>query len=329
MKRCLSSFILLLACISVGYAAIAPDAVERDTLFRIVAYNVENLFHPDVDSINSDTSFTPDGKYHWTYSKYRRKVQNIAQVLTTIGQFNGIDIVGLCEVENEQCVSDVCTLLRRFNYRYIHFDSPDRRGIDVALLYRPTFRILSAYPIPILLPDSATTRDILCVSGVYNTSDTLCLFLCHLPSQLGGVASSNRKRDAAYQVLQHHIDSVLTCSPATQIVVMGDMNAAPQDNLHRMHNAMLPLEKTARKAPFLSDIPRGTHKYNGVWTFIDQFYLSDNLQPISDVSVYSAPYLLEEDERYLGFKPKRTYIGFRYQVGYSDHLPILLTLRCR
>lgn len=329
MKRCLLSIILLLVCISVGYTAVSPDAVERDTLFRIVAYNVENLFHPDVDSINSDTDFTPDGKYHWTYTKYRRKVQNIAQAITTIGQFDGIDIVGLCEVENEQCVSDLCTLLGRFNYRYIHFDSPDRRGIDVALLYRPTFCVLASHSISIPLPDNATTRDILCVSGVYNASDTLCIFLCHLPSQLGGVASSNRKRDAVYQVLQHHIDSVQTRSPRTQIVVMGDMNATPKDNLYRMHNAMLPLEKNAQKAAFLSDAPRGTHKYNGVWTFLDQFYLSDNLLPISDVSVYSAPYLLEEDERYLGFKPKRTYIGFRYQVGYSDHLPILLTLRCR
>ena len=112
-------FFLLCFCLSLpaGYAAVSPDETEPNRLFRIVSYNVENLFHPDQDSINPDTDFTPDGKYHWTYSKYRQKVQHIAQVITNIGQFDGVDIVGLCEVENKQCLSDLCSILRRLGYQ--------------------------------------------------------------------------------------------------------------------------------------------------------------------------------------------------------------------
>lgn len=306
--------------LSAGYAAASPDETDENRLFRIVSYNVENLFHPNLDSLNPDTDFTPDGKYHWTYSKYRCKVQHIAQVITNIGQFDGVDIVGLCEVENEQCVSDLCSILRRFDYRYIHFDSPDKRGIDVALLYRPTFRLLTAYPIPVPLSEDETTRDILYASGTYHYTDTLHLFLCHLPSQSGGTAATAWKREAAVAVLQQHIDSIFSLSPKAQIVVMGDMNTAPEENIRGLHNAMLRLPKH-------SDSTQGTHKYKGRWSFLDQFYLSDSLLYITDVQVYSAPYLLEDDLRYLDTKPRRTYIGYRYQTGYSDHLPIRLTIK--
>ncbi len=303
-----------------GYAAVLPDEKKADTLFRIVSYNVENLFHPDCDSINPDTDFIPEGKYHWTYSKYRHKIQNIAQVITNIGQFEGVDIVGLCEVENEQCVSDLCTTMRRFDYQYIHFDSPDKRGIDVALLYRPTFRLLNTYPILIPLTDGETTRDILYASGIIHHGDTLHLFLCHLPSQLGGAAATEWKRTIAVSILQQRIDSICTLSPNAKIIVMGDMNATPKENIRSLHNIML-------EQPKDSDTPSGTHKYQGRWSFLDQFYLSDALLDTKAVQVYSASYLLEDDTRYLDVKPRRTYIGYRYQPAYSDHLPIVLTIR--
>ncbi len=321
MRRLGCLVVSLCLSIGAGMAVVSPEYVVPDTLFRIVSYNVENLFHPDSDSLNPDTDFTPDGKYHWTYTKYRRKVQNIAQVITHIGQFDGVDIVGLCEVENEQCISDLCTVLRRFDYRYIHFDSPDRRGIDVALLYRSaTFRPLTTYPIPVALSDSGTTRDILYVSGIYHHSDTLHLFLCHLPSQLDGSADTNWKRNEVLAILQLHIDSLKTLNASAKIVIMGDMNSAPKENISGMHNGMLRLEKQ-------TDMPYGTHKYKGVWSFLDQFYVSDNLFDKASIYVFSAPYLLEEDTRFLDLKPKRTYIGYRYQAGYSDHLPIVMTIK--
>ena len=315
-------FFLLCLCLSfsAGYAVIFPDENEPNRIFRIVSYNVENLFHPDCDSLNPDTDFTPDGKYHWTYYKYRRKVQNIAQIITNIGQFDGIDIVGLCEVENQQCVNDLCSVLHRFEYQYIHFDSPDKRGIDVALLYRPTFHLLNAYPISVPLADGNTTRDILYASGIYHSTDTLHLFLCHFPSQLGGSAATAWKREAAMSVLQRHVDSIFATSPKAQIVIMGDMNTKPENNIRGLHNAMLRLPKC-------SDSPLGTHKYHGYWSFLDQFYLSDSLLYTTEIQVYSAPYLLEDDLRYLDVKPRRTYIGYRYQTGYSDHLPIVLTIQ--
>ena len=247
-------------------------------------------------------------------------MQHIAQVITNIGQFDGVDIVGLCEVENKQCISDLCSVLRRFEYQYIHFDSPDKRGIDVALLYRPTFHLINTYPIHVPLANGETTRDMIYASGIYHNTDTLHLFLCHMPSQSGGAAATAWKREAAVAVLQQHIDSIFALSPKAQIIVMGDMNTAPEENIRGMHNAMIRLSKRTGST-------QGTHKYQGRWSFLDQFYLSDTLLYTTDVQVYSAPYLLEDDLRYLDVKPSRTYIGYRYRAGYSDHLPIRLTIQ--
>ena len=287
----------------------------------IVSYNVENLFHPKHDSVaidsawieKDDIEWTADGKRHWSYTRYYRKVENIARVLTNIGEWDGVDIVGLQEVENALCVKRLCYTLRPGEYDFVHYESPDKRGIDVALIYKKA-RVDTLRTRAIRVPlGEETTRDILYVCAAVDKKDTLHLFVCHLPSQRGGAAESEWKRDQAKSVLQKAVDSVYAISPQAKIVVMGDMNSAPKEDLKGLKNRAHGLN--------------GTHKYQGQWTCLDQFYTSAALDSISDLRIYDAEWIQEPDEKYLGLKPKRTYNGYHYQNGYSDHLPIMLNIR--
>ena len=304
-------------------AGIIP--VSAETL-RVVSYNVENLFHPKHDTVwepnpdpslkgreifieKNDYEWTPDGERRWSYTRYYRKVENIARVLTNIGEWDGVDIVGLQEVENAICVKRLCYTLRPGEYDFVHYESPDPRGIDVALIYKKAridtiaTRAIRVKPTP--NPslkgrgDELITRDILYVQARVDKKDTLHFFVCHLPSQRGGAAESEWKRKIAREVLQGAIDSVYEACPNAKIIVMGDFNGAPKEDLMGVKNRMKELT--------------GTHKYHGRWSCLDQFYTSPSLE------------IQEPDEKYLDLKPKRTYNGFRYQKdGFSDHLPIVL-----
>ena len=293
-----------------------PILAENSSL-RIVSYNVENLFDTQHDTLKNDSSFLPDGMHHWTYRRYQTKIDRIAQVLVNIGGWESVPLVGLCEVENARCLRHLCYKLRRFHYKYVHYDSPDERGVDVALLYDSTrISILNSQAIPLIL-ENDRTRDILYVSALYELRDTVHVMLCHLPSQLGGASSSDWKRQHAKSLLQSHIDSILLLQPSANIVLMGDMNTLPQDDLNAMTNLMLPIQKSGL----------GTHKYQGIWTCLDQFYVSPSLVSRAQTTIFSPPWLMEEDVPYLDLKPRRTYVGYRYNDGYSDHLPIVLTIQ--
>ena len=293
-----------------------PILAENSSL-RIVSYNVENLFDTQHDTLKNDSSFLPDGMHHWTYRRYQTKIDRIAQVLVNIGGWESVPLVGLCEVENARCLRHLCYKLRRFYYKYVHYDSPDERGVDVALLYDSTrISILTSQAIPLML-ENDRTRDILYVSALYELRDTVHVMLCHLPSQLGGASSSDWKRQHAKSLLQSHIDSILLLQPSANIVLMGDMNTLPQDDLNAMTNLMLPIQKSGL----------GTHKYQGIWTCLDQFYVSPSLVSRAQTTIFSPPWLMEEDVPYLDLKPRRTYVGYRYNDGYSDHLPIVLTIQ--
>ncbi len=280
----------------------------------MVSYNVENLFHPKHDTVagieKDDLEWTPEGERRWSYSRYYRKVENIARGLTNIGEWLGVDIVGLQEVENALCVKRLCTTLRRGEYDFVHYESPDRRGIDVALLYKKV-RIDTIVTRAIRVSE-LMTRDILYVCARVDKRDTMHVFVCHLPSQRGGKAESEWKRQAAKQVLQQAVDSVYGTNPNAKIIVMGDMNSGDL----RMRG----LEDERMKG-------EGTHKYQGRWTFLDHFYVSPSIDSISEARIYDAEWIQETDEKYMGLKPKRTYNGFRYQNGFSDHLPIVLTIK--
>ena len=280
----------------------------------IISYNVENLFDCQHDSLKNDSSFLPDGMHHWSYRRYYAKLDRIAQVVVNISGWTPVPLVGLCEVENAHCLHDLCYRLKRFNYRYVHYESPDERGVDVALLYDSTqVKILNSKPLLVNLQGDKT-RDILYACCLVNKRDTIHAMVCHLPSQLGGSAATQWKRNMAKQIIQQQIDSIFALHPEANIVVMGDMNSEPMDDLSGMSNATKDLAKEGK----------GTHKYQGIWSCLDQFYVSSHLLEKSGVSIFSPEWLLEEDTKYLDYQPKRTYVGYRYHDGYSDHLPIVL-----
>ena len=320
-------------------AGIIPVSAEP---LRIVSYNVENLFHPKHDSVRMDSvtfiekddyEWTPDGERRWSYTRYYRKVENIARVLTNIGEWDGVDIVGLQEVENALCVKRLCYTLRPGEYDFVHYESPDPRGIDVALIYKKS-RVdtiaTRAIRVSASLNDGMSaakplngeliTRDILYVQARVDTKDTLHFFVCHLPSQRGGAAESEWKRKIAREVLQGAIDSVYLAFRDPKIIVMGDFNSEPKEDLRGVKNQMI-VESQKSKV----ERPIGTHKYHGRWSCLDQFYTSPSLDSLSRAEIYNAAWIQEPDEKYLDLKPKRTYNGFRYQKdGFSDHLPIVL-----
>lgn len=286
---------------------------------KIVSYNVENLFHPENDSITDDEEWTPEGARRWSFTRYYRKEENIARVLTNIGEWDGVDVVGLQEVENELVVKRLCNTLRRGEYDFVHYDSPDRRGIDVALIYKKSrIDTLGTRAIKVDL-GTLTTRDILYVCALMDKRDTVHFFVCHMPSQRGGAAESAWKREAATQVLQNAVDSVYAVCPNANIIVMGDMNSEEI----RINGLA---DKLAKSQQPRANSQQGTHKYQGRWSFLDHFYVSPAADSISEASIYDAEWIQETDEKYLGLKPKRTYNGFKYQNGYSDHLPIVLMI---
>ena len=315
------SWIIIMALAGINTISAEP--------LRIVSYNVENLFHPAHDSVagepKDDWEWTPEGERRWSYSRYERKVENIARVLTNIGEWDGVDIAGLQEVENAACLRKLCYTLRRGEYDFVHYESPDPRGIDVALIYKKArIDTINTRHITPALPSRKGilfTRDILYVCAKVDQKDTLHLFVCHLPSQRGGAAESEWKRKTVKDVLQTAIDSVYTLHPDAKIIVMGDMNGEPKDDLKGLINRMVVESQKSKVESY------GTHKYQGRWTCLDQFYISDNLQKNSTVYIYDAEWIQETDEKYLGLKPKRTFNGFRYQNGFSDHLPVVLLLR--
>lgn len=293
---------------------------------KVVSYNVENLFHPKHDTVcidsttfieKDDYEWTPEGQRRWSYTRYYRKVENIARVLTNIGEWDGVDIVGLQEVENAMVVKRLCYTLRRGEYDFVHYESPDRRGIDVALIYKKgRVDTIATRAIKVkgerVNGERLITRDILYVCAQIDKRDTVHFFVCHLPSQRGGKAESEWKRRVAKEVLEEAVDSVFKVQAEAKIVVMGDMNAED-------------LEVKGLKDERMKG--EGTHKYQGRWTCLDHFYTSPSLDSLSRAEIYNAAWIQEPDEKYLDLKPKRTYNGFRYQKdGFSDHLPIVLTV---
>ena len=297
-------------------AFLIQSAVFSQDSLIVVSYNVENLFDYEHDTLKNDSSFLPEGNHHWTYHRYQTKLDRIAQVIVNIGGWESAMLVGLCEVENERCLRDLCYRLKRFHYKYVHYESGDERGVDVALLYDSTkVKVLDSKPLFVSL-NGDMTRDILFVEALVGGKDTLYTMVCHLPSKLGGSAATEWKRKAAKQVILQQVDSILKVDSNASIVVMGDMNADPKDDLQGMNNLMIGWER----------VGKGTHKYQGMWSCLDQIYVSDALKGSAPATVFSPNWLLDEDTKYLDYQPKRTYVGYRYKGGYSDHLPVVLKI---
>ncbi len=315
--------------------------------FKIMFYNLENLFDPFDDSLKDDNEFLPTGIRGWTWKKFERKLQNTSKVIITAGGWRPPEIVGVCELENRFGLIQLLkrTPLEPFGYQIVHHESPDARGIDVGLIYRPDrFTLLSHRAIPVIFEGESvpTTRDILYVKGLVPNGDTLHVFVNHWPSKYGGAAATIPRRKDAALTIKHTTDSIAAVNPEALIVITGDFNDQPTDESLAIHLSAR-FGQTDTTGFYLFNLMQehmgkwdvGSNKFREEWSIIDQFILSSALMNnksglrLSEkrAEIFRAPFLIEEDRNFNGTKPYRTFNGPTYQGGFSDHLPILLYLR--
>ena len=319
------------------------DDSPRNNRARVVFYNVENLFDTEKDSIAADESYTPEGSNRWTKYRYWKKIGNLSKVIVAVGGWDLPEIVGLCEIENRRVLVDLTRsqALNDGNYGIVHYDSPDRRGIDVAMIYRKDrFRVIHSEPVLVNFPEEPTskTRDILYVNGVFPFSDdTLHVFVNHWPSRYGGYAATISKRNRAAEILRNKVDSLYNVNVNARILIMGDLNDYPSDESLVKFLRALPNGESAQKRdvinlmyPIHKEGKYGSHKYQDHWGILDQIIVSEALfnnktglrVHQQKAHIFRAPFLLEKDETYLGYKVFRTFAGFRYLGGFADHLPV-------
>ena len=307
--------------------------------FRIGFYNVENLFDTEDDLGNSqDDEFLPNAPKQWDEERYQRKLSNIGLV------FQGMEfpaIMGLAEVENERVLEDLVnsSLLEEQGYGWVHFDSPDFRGIDVALLYKESaFTITHARAIEVVLPANvsqfSTTRDILLVQGNYGV-ESLNIFVNHWPSRSGGTEETAGKREFAASVLQQEIEAILALEPNANIITLGDFNDEPT-NKSILEVLMAQLEKPTNTDNLLYNCTQpidaqeiGSHWFQGNWQHLDQIMVSGQLLDqmgtlkVTDYHIFNEDFVLF-DHPDDGPRPDRTYGGDVYFGGFSDHLAIFV-----
>lgn len=320
---------------------------QKEVPFRVLWYNVENMFDTADNPKTEDDEFLPEGNRHWTPKRYYHKLRQLAKVITAAGEWDTPALVGLCEVENDSVLTHLLTRtpLRHQEYRYCMTKGSDTRGIQVALLYqRDKFACIghTSYPIRTTGKHHKPTRDILHIWGMIATGDTLDVLLCHFPSRYGGEKETEKHRMDAARTLRSLCDSLHTIRNIPQLLLMGDFNDLPQDKSIRQTLAARPLPADIVITPernlvlynLFADpshlqLP-GSHKYQGEWNQLDQIIVSTNLispthsirlQPAS-IRLFAPLFLLTKDKTWRGIRPKRTYYGYTYEGGYSDHLPL-------
>lgn len=303
------------------------------SLFVFVQLNCENLFDCSHDEGKNDTEFLPDGSYRWTRTRYWQKLNRTAQTLLSCAhteeQFIP-DMALLCEVENDTVMRDLTrrSLLRGAHYEYVMTDSPDERGIDVALVYSPlSFKLLSHHAIRIpTVSGMRPTRDMLYVKGVATGGDTLHVVGVHFPSKRGGEQHSRPFREQAARQLCMTVDSICAASPDARIIVAGDFNMYCGEKAMKTL-ATHGLTDVSAKARG-SRGAKGTYRYHGRWGSLDHVLVSTALLPCHDSCyINDAPFLTIDDEKYGGIQPRRNYMGPAYKNGFSDHLPLIATFK--
>ena len=291
---------------------------------RFVWWNVENLFDCQHDSLKEDREFLPEGTYHWTKGRYWKKLDDLSRSIAAIaGDDEWPMVIGMCEVENDTVLRDLTrrSPLRRARYSYIHEEGPDKRGVDVAMLYDSLkFSLLghNAVHVPSKEHGFNPTRDILHAWGLCpSIPDTLHIIILHLPSRANSGQKGDRHRRLAVATLCTLLDGL----EGKSILLMGDFNAEPGDKIFRNINQRLTsLMPQGRKE---LQQAQGTYYFQKLWGFLDHIFVSPSLLPFIEkrVTVGRFPFLLNEKGT-----PKRTFQGPIYKGGVSDHLPIWVDL---
>lgn len=313
--------------------------------FSVLFYNVENLFDCRNDSLTNDDEFTPQGERHWTKQRFENKIQHTAKAIIGSSGWQQPDLIGICEIENRYVLQRLLndTPLKTFNYKIIHKESPDHRGIDVALLYNPkTFYPLIYEYFPLINDDGEVlySREILYVSGVVDGTDTLHVFVNHWPSRYSGVMETRPLRKKAALLLKAKCDSLFLHNIAAKIIIIGDFNDQPLDNSICKHLKAQSVSDSVHNKELYNlsanwiKNESGTLKYKSQWYIFDQIIVSGKLLNCQSgfytksnyATMCRLPFLFEKDNVYGGEKLFRTYFGYKYNGGFSDHLPVLLKL---
>lgn len=315
----------LLLCASLLFSSAAPWG---QIPFRVMSYNVENLFDASDNPDTDDDEFLPSGSRRWTPSRYERKLRQMAQVISAAGEWDTPALVGLCEVENDSVLTHLLTRtpLRRQAYRSLVAHGSDRRGINVALLYqRDKFRYIGHRSVALKV---RSTRDILHVWGELSNRDTLDVIVCHFPSKYGGEKESEALRSEAAHALGRLCDSLSRLRLNPLQIIMGDFNEEPGSKCMQQlaGGNLLNLFAGVGTASAY-----GSQKYGGEWSQLDQILIhrrmnepETSLRLVSgSAHTFSPDFLLIDDRTWRGKRPWRTYYGFRYEGGYSDHLPVI------
>ncbi len=293
-------------------------STHAQDLFTVMEYNVENAFDTEHDTGKNDFEFCQQGDRNWSKWRMYQKLRNIGKVIAAADEERPIDLIALCEVENDSVMTWLTerTPLANIGYKYLMTDSEDSRGIDVALMYSPfTFHPLSHRSIRPNIPNNPT-RDIMHVCGTINNGDSLDVYVVHFPSKLGGKGASKRSMHIAH-ILKNDVDSIANTRQCANIIIMGDFNAeskSPQ---------ILFLTKDYLLTDLTRDVKPGTYKYQGRWSAIDHILSQTNSIVHDNSKALTFPFIVTKDESHGGIVPHRTYSGPIYKGGVSDHLPIV------
>lgn len=340
--------------------SISASAQKTQQNYVIGFYNLENLFDIYDDPVKNDSEFLPEGKNKWTQAKYEKKLHNMAKVIRSMADNNKRwhTILGISEIENRLVIEDLVSQpeIADANYQIVHYDSPDRRGVDVALLYKPDqFTYLDSESIPfdfnsdIDFSDTDTsyfkTRDILMVHGLI-AGEHFAFYVAHLPSRIGGQGGNLRSRGA--EIIYNHSREMEAKYPGIKIVAMGDMNDNPTDDsmakyLHGQEH-LENVTPTEFYSPYISMLKAGYGSlcYQGVWSIYDLELVNYNLahapdgglkiQPVTKNHgkeyygvVFKRPWMTTQKGQYKGY-PFRTFSNGAFVGGYSDHYPTYIVV---
>ncbi|MCX6327331.1 MAG: endonuclease [Bacteroidia bacterium] len=310
---------------------------------RVMFYNVENLFDINNDTLKDDDDFLPGGLMRWNFTRYNKKINSLFKTIVAAGEWKPPAVVGFCEVENRKVLEYLVygTYLSKYNYRIIHEESPDLRGIDVCLIYRKDCADLIDYRYWIpsgIKSEEFTSRSVLYAKFVIS-EDTVHFIVNHWPSRRGGVLAGEDMRMKIASMVREKADSIIEASPTVaKIIIMGDFNCTPDDKVIKpLINPKGICNSLVNLSERLAGDGIGTYRYMGTWEMIDQVIVSDMLltsnkglyTDVNMLSIFKPDFLLKKDPKYPGFTPMSTYRGYKYQGGFSDHLPVLLDLKFR
>ena len=323
------------------FICITLHSSAQQKLF-ISFYNQENLFDTIDDPQKNDNEFLPDSKKLWNTERYTNKINNMSKVIASMNEGAAPDVIGMCEVENDRVLADIAAnkQLSKAKYHFVHFEGPDERSIDNALIFKQgLFKLVDSKSFAVASAEFPTlkTRDILFVRLEAKNKSQIVFMVNHFPSRIGGEEASEPKRFLAAKTLRGIVDSLYKQNPAENIVIMGDFNDEPTNksmdsvlrakaseydlNNGNMFNAMYEMKQNNE----------GSHYYRGHFSMLDQIVLSSSITNCTgkvcfqkgSATVYKQPWMVEGDGKYKG-SPLRTFVGDKYMNGFSDHLPVYI-----